>query len=260
MVELIPAIDLRAGRCVRLTQGRREHEVRYSEDPPEQARHWVGAGARRLHVVDLDGAFAGRLVQRETITSVVRAAGVPVQLGGGLRSEADLEAAFAAGVDRAILGTAAIENPALLAGALSRWGERIAVAVDVRDGQPVSRGWEKVVALTLGELLQRLRDAGVERVICTDVSRDGMLEGPNLILTAQVARLFGGRVMASGGFGKLGDLARARRLELLGLEGVVIGKALYEGRFELGEAIRALSGPPAEAAPGPGTTSAGGSR
>lgn len=242
MPEVIPAIDLRGGRCVRLAQGRADREVEYSDEPLEVARRWVSEGARRLHVIDLDGAFAGRLTQPDAIAAVARGCGVPVQVGGGLRSEGDLEAAFAAGADRAVLGTAALEDQALLERALERWGERIAVAVDVRDGQPVMRGWEEAGSGTLADLLKRLRHAGVRRVIATDVERDGMLEGPNLILAASVARLFGGAVIASGGFRSRDDFVRARRLALLGLEGVVVGKALYEGRVSLPEAIEALSG------------------
>jgi phosphoribosylformimino-5-aminoimidazole carboxamide ribonucleotide (ProFAR) isomerase len=169
---------------------------------------------------------------------------VPVQVGGGLRSEADLEAAFEAGAERAILGTAALEDEGLLNRALARWGDRIVAAVDVRDGQPVARGWEKEAAGAdaLPDLLKRLRSAGVRRVVCTDVGRDGTLEGPNLILVATVARGFGGAVIASGGFSNASDFSRARRLALLGLEGVVVGKALYEGRVRLPEAMAALAG------------------
>jgi phosphoribosylformimino-5-aminoimidazole carboxamide ribotide isomerase len=242
MPEIIPAIDLRQGRCVRLTRGERDQEVAYSDDPAEQARRWVGEGAARLHVVDLDGAFEGRLVQRQAIASIARAGGVPLQVGGGLRTEADLEAAFEAGAERAILGTAAVEDEGLLRRSLDRWGERIAVAVDVRDGQPVARGWKEEAGVSLGDLLGRLRRSGARRVICTDVGRDGTLEGPNLILIAQVARLFGGAVLGSGGFTSREDFARAGRLALLGVEGVVVGKALYEGRITLREASAALRG------------------
>jgi phosphoribosylformimino-5-aminoimidazole carboxamide ribotide isomerase len=242
MPEIIPAIDLRQGRCVRLTRGERDQEVAYSSDPAEQARRWVGEGAARLHVVDLDGAFEGRLVQRQAIASIARAAGVPVQVGGGLRSMADLEAAFETGAERAILGTAAVEDEGLLRRSLDRWGERVAVAVDVRDGRPVARGWEEEAGVSLGDLLGRLRRSGARRVICTDVSRDGTLEGPNLLLTGQVARQFGGAVLASGGFASRDDFVRAGRLALLGVEGVVVGKALYEGRITVREATAALKG------------------
>jgi phosphoribosylformimino-5-aminoimidazole carboxamide ribotide isomerase len=238
--ELIPAIDLRNGRCVRLTQGRRDQETAYGDDPVEQARRWVGAGARRLHVVDLDGAFAGRLLQADSIAALARGCEAPIQVGGGLRTERDLDAVFAAGAERAILGTAALEDEPLLRRALERWGERIAVAVDVRDGQPVARGWETAGEASLEELLRRLRELGARRVVCTDVARDGMLEGPNLLLAGQVARQFGGAVIASGGFTSLEDLQRARRLELLGLEGVIVGKALYEGRFGVREAMQSI--------------------
>jgi phosphoribosylformimino-5-aminoimidazole carboxamide ribotide isomerase len=242
MVEPIPAIDLRRGRCVRLAQGRYDLEVSYSADPVEVARRWVSQGARRLHLVDLDGAREGKMTQGRVVEAVAAGCGVPVQLGGGLRSEADVQAAFDAGADRAILGTAALEDPAMLERSLARWGERIAVAVDVRDGQPVVRGWEQEGEEALGDLLKRLRRTGVRRVIASDVTRDGMLEGPNLILAATVARLFGGAVIASGGFSSRADLERARRLEILGLEGVVLGKALYEGRLTLAEALECLGG------------------
>jgi phosphoribosylformimino-5-aminoimidazole carboxamide ribotide isomerase len=244
MIEAIPAIDLRGGRCVRLTQGRYDREVSYSNEPVEVGRRWVAEGARRLHLVDLDGAREGRMTQTRVVAAVAAACGVPVQLGGGLRTEVDVQAALDAGAERAIMGTAAIEDPALLERALARWGERIAVAVDVRDGQPVVRGWELEGEEALGELLKRLRRMGVRRVIATDVGRDGMLEGPNLILTATVARVFGGAVIASGGFSKRADLERVRRLEMLGVEGVILGKALYEERVSLAEAIVCLAGGP----------------
>ena len=240
MPELIPAIDLRKGRCVRLTQGRSDQEVAYGDDPLEQGLRWVRAGARRLHVVDLDGAFAGRVIQIEAIATLARGCDVPIQMGGGLRTEADLESVFSAGVARAIIGTAALEDPQMLERALERWGDRIGVAVDVRRGQPVVRGWLETSDAPLEELLARMRALGVQRVVCTDVTRDGTLQGPNLILVAQVARLFGRAVIASGGFSTLEDLTRARRLELLGLEGVIVGKALYEARFEVREAMKAI--------------------
>jgi len=244
MPEVIPAIDLRSGRCVRLAQGRRDREIAYGDDPLEMARRWAGEGARRLHLVDLDGAFEGRLTQARAIESIARNCGVPVQVGGGLRTEPDVEAALGAGADRVILGTAALEDEVFLARAIERWGEKVAVAIDVRDGQPVMKGWEEAARSTLGDLLKRLRHAGVRRVVVTDVERDGMLDGPNLILVAGVARLFGGAVIASGGFTSREDFSRARRLGMLGVEGVVVGKALYEGRVTLREAIEALAGEP----------------
>ncbi len=240
MPELIPAIDLRNGRCVRLTQGRSDQQVIYGDDPLEQGLRWSRAGARRLHVVDLDGAFAGRVMQIDAISALARGCDVPIQMGGGLRTEADLQAVFDAGVARAIIGTAALEDPPMLERALERWGERIGVAVDVRHGQLVARGWETAGEASLEELLQRLRILGVRRVVCTDVSRDGTLEGPNLLLAGQVACQFGGAVIVSGGISELDDLVRARRLEPLGLEGVIVGKALYEERFGVREAMQAL--------------------
>ncbi len=246
MAEVIPAIDLRSGRCVRLTQGRRDRETSYGDDPVAMARHWVSEGARRLHVVDLDGAFGGRLAQADAIAAVARECGAPVQVGGGLRTEEDLEAVFAAGAARAILGTAALENDALLRRAVAEWGDRVAVALDVRDGQPVVRGWEEMSNRSLGEAVKSLRAAGVQRVVVTDVGRDGTLEGPNMILVGSVARLFGGAVVASGGFAAPADFERARRLTALGLEGVVVGKALYEGRLRLRDAQKALDGRAAE--------------
>ena len=240
MPELIPAIDLRKGRCVRLTQGRSDQEVAYGDDPLEQGLRWVRAGARRLHVVDLDGAFTGRVMQLDAIAALARGCDVPIQVGGGLRTEVDLESVFSAGVARAIIGTAALEEPQTLERALERWGDRIGVAVDVRHGQPVTRGWVETSDAPLEEFLTKMRALGVQRIVCTDVTRDGTLKGPNLLLVAQVARLFGRAVIASGGFSSLDDLTRARRLEFLGLEGVIVGKALYEARFDIREAMQAI--------------------
>jgi phosphoribosylformimino-5-aminoimidazole carboxamide ribotide isomerase len=231
-----PAIDVRGGRCVRLVEGDFARETVFDADPGDAARRWVGAGAEWLHVVDLDGARAGRPSNVEAIRAIRGAVTVPIQLGGGLRSAEDVAAAFDLGVDRVVLGTAALRTPDLVAGAAARWADRLAVGLDARDGRLAAAGWLDQTEATIEEVALRLRQAGVQGFIFTDIRRDGTLTGPNLTALSDLVALLGRGVIASGGIGSVADVADVART---GVEGVIIGRALYDGRIDLGAAIAA---------------------
>lgn len=235
---VIPAIDLRGGRCVRLTQGRYDEETVYAEDPVAVAREWVRQGARRLHVVDLDGARAGRPVHTDVVGAIARAVGVAVQVGGGLRTLEDVDAALAAGAERVVLGTRALADAAFLRAASLRHPGRVLVSLDVRRGRVAVAGWLQTAPLSLPAALGRLAAVGLEEVIVTDVERDGTLAGVNAGLVRRAAAR-GFRVIAAGGVGSLDDIRALRALAPEGLAGVIVGKALYAGRFTLAEALAA---------------------
>ncbi len=234
---LYPAVDLRRGRVVRLVRGDPRAERVYGEDPVAWALRWQAEGARWLHVVNLDGALEeGGQENRAALEAILRAVSVPVQFGGGIRSLAEVEALLALGVARVILGTLAVRNPALAAEAVERFGaERIVVALDARGGEVVVRGWQEGGGVTAVELGRQLRDLGVIRVLYTDVDRDGTLQGPAVAATVRLARETGLRVIASGGVSGPEDVAALRRHAADGVEGVVVGRALYEGRVRLGD-------------------------
>ncbi|HEY9284370.1 MAG TPA: 1-(5-phosphoribosyl)-5-[(5-phosphoribosylamino)methylideneamino]imidazole-4-carboxamide isomerase [Pyrinomonadaceae bacterium] len=238
---IIPAIDLRGGRCVRLAQGRKTDLKAYDGDPVERARAFAAEGARMIHVVDLDGAFAdAESVNREIARRIFASVGVPVQFGGGVRDEADVSRMIEWGAARVVVGTLAVESPALLAQLAGRFGERIAVGIDARGGRVVTRGWERQEQLSAVDLARRVAGAGVARIVYTDVGRDGMLTGVNVEQTCAVALAAGVPVTASGGVSSLSDLEALRRAgRECGIEGVVVGKALYEGVFTLREALAA---------------------
>jgi phosphoribosylformimino-5-aminoimidazole carboxamide ribotide isomerase len=250
-IVLFPAVDIMDGRAVRLTQGDFERETVYAEQPVEAALRWVKEGARALHVVDLDGARTGSPVALEHLRSIVektREAGVEVQYGGGLRAIEHLQAALAAGADRVVLGTAAFRDEALLDRALAELGDRLAVAVDVRAGQVATSGWTSTTELSGAEAVAAMLGRGVRRFVYTNVDRDGMLSGPDHDEVARVAEAVGNeRFVYSGGIGSLEDLRALGSMGLSNLEGVIVGKALYEGRFSLAEAERALAGTSAAA-------------
>ncbi|HHW40433.1 MAG TPA: 1-(5-phosphoribosyl)-5-[(5-phosphoribosylamino)methylideneamino]imidazole-4-carboxamide isomerase [Syntrophomonadaceae bacterium] len=240
---IFPAIDLRGGKCVRLRQGREDAETVYAADPTAVARLWVERGARWLHLVDLDGAFAGEPRQLPLVERIVRSAAVPVQLGGGLRTLEQIRAAFEAGVARVILGTVAVSNPELVRRACAEFGKsRIVVGIDAREGWVAVRGWKDVTSRHFLEVAREIRELGVERLVFTDTSRDGMLSGPNFQATGELARRTGLRVIASGGISSLEDLMELKKLESAGVEGAILGKALYEGKIRLEEAISVASG------------------
>jgi phosphoribosylformimino-5-aminoimidazole carboxamide ribotide isomerase len=239
-VIVIPAVDLREGRCVRLREGRLEAETVFSDDPIAMAERWVGAGAERLHVVDLDGAFAGAPRQTALIAEIVEAVRpVPVEAGGGLRDLAALETVLDAGVAWTVVGTRAAVDAAFLTEAGRRFGERIIVAADARGDRVAIRGWTETGELTVGELARRACDAGVGALLYTDVSRDGTGLGPNVEATAALAMAGGLPVLASGGVGSVDDLVRLARVP--GVLGTVVGRALYTGAITLPDALAAVT-------------------
>jgi phosphoribosylformimino-5-aminoimidazole carboxamide ribotide isomerase len=240
---IIPAIDLRNGKCVRLSQGRKDAPIVYSDDPITVAQDFELAGAQLLHIVDLDAAFSdGGSPNRDLLGQIVRAIEIPVQFGGGLRTAKDVEAILKLGVKRAIVGTLAVESPETVADLVREFGDsgsdRIAVGIDAKDGEVMVRGWEQRGKIRAAELARLVAQAGVERIIYTDVARDGMMSGPNVEQTRLLARESGLKVTASGGVSSLADLERLKQLESVGVDSVIVGKALYERRFTFAEAIK----------------------
>jgi phosphoribosylformimino-5-aminoimidazole carboxamide ribotide isomerase len=235
---VLPAIDLRGGRVVRLRRGQPGSESFYGDDPVEVARRWAAEGAASIHVVDLDAAIDGR-DQGPAIARLAAGAGIPIEVGGGLRSIEVARRYRDGGVARLIFGTAAVKQPEVVRAAAQAWPGAVAVAIDARDGRVTTAGWLEESELTALELAQRAAGWGVDRIQYTDVTRDGMLTGPNVAATEELARGSGLRVTASGGVGRLDDLRALAALEACGVDEVIVGKALYEGCFSLGEAIAA---------------------
>ena len=238
---IIPAIDLLDGQVVRLAQGRREHVTVYSNDPVAIAKRWMEAGATWLHVVDLNGAFDGAYINLPFAERIIETCGIPVELSGGIRTEETLARAAEIGASRVILGTKACEDPDFVQTAATRYGQKIAVAIDAKAGQVVSRGWVSPTALTPARLAGDVLKLGVKTIICTDVSRDGMLQGPNLSLLQEVLGAGRLQLIASGGIASIDDLQKLKSLEPQGVIGAIVGKALYEGAFDLKEAIQIVS-------------------
>jgi phosphoribosylformimino-5-aminoimidazole carboxamide ribotide isomerase len=234
-VVVIPAIDIRGGKVVRLTRGELAEETVYGSDPVEVARHWEAEGAERLHVVDLDAAISGR-PQFDAVAAVIEAVKVPVEVGGGLRVLENAMRYRDRGADRVIFGTAAVAAPGVVQAAVERWPEAVAVALDARRGKVAVAGWQEITTVDAPELAARVKAWGVRRVQYTDVVRDGTLVGPNLEGLQQVAQAAALRVTAAGGVAALEDLGRLRALEPFGVDEVIVGKALYEGRFTLARA------------------------
>ena len=237
-MEIIPAIDIKDGKCVRLYQGDFARATVYDEDPAAVARRWVEQGARMLHVVDLDGARAGRPINTAVIGAIMRAVDVPVQLGGGLRDEPGVRAALDLGVTRVILGTAAVLEPELIARLIDRYGAALAVGVDARAGLVATAGWTETAQLRATELVDRMAALGVQRIIYTDIARDGTLSEPNYAATAALVRPGGPAIIASGGVGSVEHLLR---LATTGVEAAIVGRALYTGDLRLHEALQALA-------------------
>lgn len=237
---LVPAIDILGGSAVRLTRGSFEQQTVYDADPLEAALRWEAAGARALHVVDLDGARNGAPANLEHLRRITERAHVPVQAGGGVRSLEAVEEVLGAGATRVILGTAAFEDPDLLDRAVARLGERLVVSVDVRDGRLATRGWSDGVSTAPEEALQRLGERGVCRFVYSSIDRDGTLDGPDLEAARRVARALQGTFLYSGGISDLEDLRALGALRQPNLAGVIVGKALYEQRFSVAEGQRAL--------------------
>jgi phosphoribosylformimino-5-aminoimidazole carboxamide ribotide isomerase len=239
---LLPAVDIRDGRAVRLQQGDFDKETVYEDDPLEAARSFVEAGARWLHVVDLDGAREGEPANLRQLERITAELDVPVQYGGGLRSLKSIRLALGAGAERVVLGTAALTDPDFLDEALATWNPRVLVAVDVREGHVSVSGWTRATQVPPEDAIGRLQRQGAQRFVYTNVDRDGMLEGPDLDELRRVSEAVRGRFIYSGGIGSLEDLRAIAGLRLVNLAGVISGKALYERRFEVREARRLLEG------------------
>ena len=238
---LIPAIDLKAGQCVRLRQGAPNSATVYSDDPAGTAGRWLDAGAKRLHVVDLDGAFAGRPVNADAVEAIVAAAGdVPVQVGGGIRDSETAGTYLNAGASQVIIGTRAVEDPSFLRALAKRWPRRIMLGVDAKNGKAATRGWSAVSGTDAVELVGNLGEAGIFAIIYTDIARDGMLAGPNTEATRRVAEAAPVPVIASGGVKDLDDL-RALKALRAGLLGAISGAALYQGTLDFRAGQRLLS-------------------
>ncbi len=234
---IYPAIDLKDGVCVRLRQGAMDQATIYAEDPGAQARAWVEAGFAWVHVVDLNGAFAGRSVNIAAVQAILAAVDVPVQLGGGLRDMAGIAHWLEAGVRRVILGSAAVKNPELVREACRAFPGRIVVGIDARDGRVATEGWAETGSLTAIDLARRFADTGVAAIVYTDISRDGMLSGVNIPQTVALAQNTPIPVIASGGIGAAADIAAVAAAGVL--EGVIVGRALYDGRVTAQAALAA---------------------
>jgi phosphoribosylformimino-5-aminoimidazole carboxamide ribotide isomerase len=234
---IFPAIDLKAGRVVRLQQGRAEAETVYSEEPAAIAKRWEQEGARYLHVVDLDGAFAGEPCNWDGVQAILKAVQIPVQLGGGLRTREHVEAALGMGVTRVVLGTRACESPEFVEALVEEFGPRIVVGVDARDGFVAVKGWTERTGLPAVEFAQQIERLGVSTIIFTDVSTDGMMTGPNYFAIAGLCAALNCNVIASGGVSSLSDVRRLQRIAeetpQHNLVGCIIGRALYDGRISL---------------------------
>jgi phosphoribosylformimino-5-aminoimidazole carboxamide ribotide isomerase len=235
---LYPAIDLKDGQCVRLRRGDMDQATIYAEDPGAQAKAWQDAGFHWLHVVDLNGAFAGKPVNAAAVRSILASATVPVQLGGGIRDLAGIAAWLDAGIHRVILGSAAAKHPALVLDACKAFPGRIAVGIDAREGFVATEGWAETSTMPASDLGMRFEDAGVSAIIYTDIGRDGMLSGLNLDQTVALSRHLTTPVIASGGVGSLADLAALKRVVTgTRIEGVIVGRALYDGRVDPTDAL-----------------------
>ncbi len=241
---LIPAIDLKDGRCVRLRQGRMEDETVFADDPVEVAGRWVAAGAKRLHLVDLNGAFAGEPVNGDAIRAIVAAfPDLPIQVGGGIRDEQTIGAYLEAGVHWCIIGTQAVKQPELVARACAAFPGRIIVGLDAKDGQVAINGWAEVTEHRVEALSRRFEHDGVEAIVYTDIGRDGMLTGPNIEATRQLADAIRIPVIASGGITHLDDLRALAAVAEPGIIGAITGRAIYEGTLDFAEGQRVAARP-----------------
>lgn len=234
-IAIMPAIDLKGGHCVRLRQGRAEEVTVYSANPVDMALRWQDAGGDYLHVVDLDGAFEGHPVHTETIGRIVEALSIPVEMGGGLRTDADIEQILAVGVDRVILGTRAYESPERLGALVAQYGAHMAVGIDARDGQVQVKGWTETTRVQAADLAARMGGLGVQTIIYTDTARDGMLGGVNIDAMAGICRATTSNVIASGGVSTPEDIKALAALGQTNMVGAIVGKALYEERVTIAQ-------------------------
>jgi len=235
---VIPAVDLKEGRCVRLSQGRMDQESVYSENPVEMARRWESEGAERLHVVDLNGAVTGKPVHRALIKEIAQSVEIPVEVGGGIRDLATVEDYLSSGVGWVVLGTAAFQNRALIEEACHRFPERVILGIDAKKGKMAIRGWSEVISLEAIDLAKQFEGMGLSAIIFTDIEKDGMSTGLNFQSTQRLARSTSTPVIASGGVSRIDDVQQILELEQDGVIGVIIGRALYTGSVKLEEVIR----------------------
>lgn len=231
-----PAIDIKNGKCVRLLQGRLQYETVYGDDPAQMAQSFAAQGAKRLHVVDLDGAFSGKGANLDAVARIVKSVNIPVQLGGGIRSMADIERRVSLGVKRLIIGTAAVTDPEFVALAVKRFPGLIIAGIDAKNGYVAVKGWVEESKLTAVELGKRLYDLGIAECVFTDISKDGMLQGPSIEATRHMIESSGLDVIASGGISSVDDLLKCK---LIGCTGAIVGKAVYDGRIDIAEAVAA---------------------
>lgn len=237
-MRIYPAIDIKDGKCVRLTQGSFSDVTVYGDDPVQMAQKWESCGAEYLHTVDLDGALKGSGINRKVIIKIAQTLKIPVQTGGGIRTIDDIRELINGGVSRVILGTAAVKNPTLVDDAVKEFGDKIAVGIDAKDGLVAISGWEEVSSLSALDFAEQMAKKGVKTIIYTDIATDGMLSGPNVNAMKQMANSVSANIIASGGVGSCEDI-----LSLIptGVEGVIVGKALYAGKVELADALNRLS-------------------
>jgi phosphoribosylformimino-5-aminoimidazole carboxamide ribotide isomerase len=234
---ILPAIDLKGGRCVRLQQGEMDKETLFSDHPEEMAGRWEELGARMLHIVDLDGAVAGSPQNETAIKHILQSVSIPLELGGGIRSLDTIEHYLSLGVNRVVLGTIAHKQPALLEAACKKFPGRIVVGIDARNGMVAVEGWKETTAMRAADLVKTIENKGVEAIIFTDIRRDGMMSGPNLQSTRAMAEATSIPVIASGGVTTLDHIRELLRLESCGVQGIIIGRALYEGSVTLKDAL-----------------------
>jgi phosphoribosylformimino-5-aminoimidazole carboxamide ribotide isomerase len=239
---IIPAIDIKDGRCVRLVQGEMDRETVYFEKPIDAARHWVGQGATFIHIVDLNGAVEGRPVHTLEVNAICRETNLAVELGGGLRSIAAVEAAFALGVSRVVIGTAAYNDPDFLRTLCAKFSGKIVVGIDARGGKVAVKGWKETTSMDAVVLAQRCERDGASRIIYTDIGRDGTSAGVNVEETRRVAQAVNIPVIASGGVATLDDIRKLLPLKKQGVEGVIVGRALYACSFSIQDAVKVVSG------------------
>jgi phosphoribosylformimino-5-aminoimidazole carboxamide ribotide isomerase len=237
---VIPAIDLKDGKCVRLLQGKKEEVTVYSDDPPSMAKHWQDLGGELLHVVDLDGAFTGEQHNFEKIKAIREAIDIPIEVGGGIRDVERIAKLIDLGVDRTIIGTSAAKNPEMVREACKKFPGKVLVGIDAKDGKVAIKGWVEVTDLDAIEFAKQMQDAGAAGIIYTDISRDGMLTGPNVEAMATMVKAVKIPVIASGGVSKLDDINSLKKIN--NLWGVITGKALYSGAMDLREAIKITKG------------------
>ncbi|MBI5418342.1 1-(5-phosphoribosyl)-5-[(5-phosphoribosylamino)methylideneamino]imidazole-4-carboxamide isomerase [Candidatus Poribacteria bacterium] len=239
-MEIIPAIDIRGGNCVRLDQGRLERETIFSREPVSMAKMWAKRGASRLHIVDLDGAFEGMPKNLEIVTKIARTVNIPIQLGGGIRNLDAMDKILNSGIDRIVLGTSAYENLGMVKMAVLKHQKRIIVGVDASNGKLAIKGWKEVTEQDAEEFIEKLETTGLNTVIYTDISKDGMMEGPNIKSIRKIAKSTEISIIASGGISTLEDLKNIKKLEKHGVIGVIVGKALYTQSFELEDALTVM--------------------